>query len=486
MTDEAPDNDVAASTSIKVPVTANTGAILAVGLDLQEGKDIPKKQVRSWALWDWATQPFNSVLLTFVFVPLYLIAPPFLPADVATLPVTDPAYVAGIANLSSMFGLAVALAGVAIALLAPVLGQRADASGRRKFWLAIWTGLLVLSMLALFFVQGQPSFFILGISLMAVGSVFSEIAGVNYNAMLVQVSTPRTVGRVSGLGWGLGYIGGILALILIAVADRGFGWFGISGDNGLIYRIIAVGCAVWTIIFSLPIFLNVPEVPPSAKREKVSFFGSYAVLVKDIVRLFKTSRHTFWFLVASAVYRDGLAGVFTFGAILATGTFLFDSTELLIFGIVANLVAGLSTILSGRFDDKFGPRAVVLTALIGLVVAGLAVFFFHDSGKIAFWIGGLLLTVFVGPAQAASRSLLARVTPAGRESEIFGLWATTGRAASFISPSLFALFVAIAGVQYWGILGIVLVLAVGLVLMLLVKLPDLRPAEPEAVPGSIG
>jgi MFS transporter, UMF1 family len=472
------------STVRKVPTAANTGAILAVGLDLQDGKVIPKKQVRSWALWDWATQPFNSVLLTFVFVPLYLIAPPFLPAGVATLDKDAPPYIAAIADLSSQFGLAVALAGIAIALLAPVLGQRADASGRRKLWLGIWTGLLVLTMASLFFVQGQPSFFILGISLMAVGSVFSEIAGVNYNAMLVQVSTPKTVGRVSGLGWGLGYLGGILALIIIAVCDQGFGWFGIPGDNGLIYRIIAVGCAVWTVVFALPIFLNVPEVPPTTKRERVSFFRSYAVLVKDVIGLFKESRHTFWFLVASAVYRDGLAGVFTFGAILATGTFQFSSGELLVFGIVANLVAGVSTIVSGRFDDRFGPRAVVLTALIGLVIAGLGVFFFNDAGKITFWIGGLLLTVFVGPAQAASRSLLARVTPAGRESEIFGLWATTGRAASFISPALFAAFVAVAGVQLWGILGIVLVLIVGLVLMLLVKLPDLRAGAAGKPPGS--
>jgi len=475
-------DDGAGATSKKVPVAANTGAIRAVGLDLQDGKVIPKRQVRAWALWDWATQPFNSVLLTFVFVPLYLINTDFLPAGVADLPETDPAYVAGIADLSSQFGLAVALAGIAIALLAPVLGQRADASGRRKFWLAVWTGLLVLTMASLFFVQGQPSFFVLGITLMAVGSVFSEIAGVNYNAMLVQVSTPKTVGRVSGLGWGLGYIGGILALIIIAVLTQ-LDWFGLSGDNGMIYRIIAVGCAVWTIIFALPIFLNVPEVPPTVKRETVSFFKSYVVLVKDIARLFKESRHTFWFLVASAVYRDGLAGVFTFGAILATGTFQFTSNELLIFGIVANLIAGVSTILSGRFDDRFGPRAVVLTALVGLVVAGLGVFFFHDAGKLAFWIGGLLLTAFVGPAQAASRSLLARVTPAGRESEIFGLWATTGRAASFISPALFSLFVAIAGVQLWGILGIVVVLIVGLVLMLLVKLPDLRPASPNSLPA---
>jgi UMF1 family MFS transporter len=466
-----------------VPVLANTGAIAAVGLELQEGKVIPRKQVISWALWDWATQPFNSVILTFVFTALYLIGPDFLPADIASLPEDDPSYVAGIASLSSQFGWAIAAAGILIALLAPVLGQRADTSGRRKLQLGIFTGLLVATMFALFFVQASPAFFILGISLIAVGSVFSEIAGVNYNGMLVQVATPRTVGKVSGLGWGLGYIGGIVALVIVVVltfAD----WFGMDTSNGLVYRVIAVGCAVWAIIFSIPVFLNVPEVPPTAQRERVGFFRSYVVLVKDIIKLFKESRHTFWFLVASAVYRDGLAGVFAFGAVLATGSFAFTSNEVLIFGITANLVAGVSTIIAGRFDDRFGPRAVVLTALIGLVIAGLAIFIFHDSGKIIFWVFGLILTIFVGPAQAASRSLLARVTPVGRETEIFGLWATTGRAASFLSPLAWSVFISIAAAQYWGILGIVLVLAVGLVLMLLVRLPKLVPGK-EKLPGGL-
>ncbi|MGL4339125.1 MAG: MFS transporter [Rhodoglobus sp.] len=480
MADNVPDNEVVASTPPTTPDTGgsgDTGGSPTIGLDLQAGKIIPRKQVRSWALWDWAAQPFNSVILSFVFVAIYLVGPNFLGPEIAALPQDDPAYTAGIARLSSALGWAITAAGALIFLLAPVLGQRADVSGRRKFWLAIYTGLLVLSMAALFFVQGAPAFFVLGISLVALGIVFSEIAGVNYNAMLVQVSTPRTVGAISGLGWGLGYLGGIVALVLIVVSDQVFGWYGLPTENGLIYRVIAVGCALWTIVFSLPIFLNVPEIPAAAKRERVSFFRSYAVLVNDIVALFRESRHTFWFLIASAVYRDGLAGVFAFGAIIATGTFQFSATEVLVFGIAANLIAGVSTIVSGRVDDRFGPRAVVLFSLTGLVAAGLGVFLLHDEGKTVFWIGGLLLTIFVGPAQAASRSLLARVTPAGRESEIFGLWATTGRAASFISPLLWSSLIAITGAQYWGILGLVLVLAVGLVLILLVKLPELRPGH---------
>jgi UMF1 family MFS transporter len=454
------------ATPRKIPTAANTGAVAAVGLDLQADKVVPRKQVVSWAFWDWSNQPFNTVILTFIFTALYLVTDHFLTPEVAALADTDPIKVKALADLSSGLGYAVGAAGLLIALLAPVLGQRSDATGQRKRALGIATILVAVAMFALFFVQADPSFFILGISLVAIGSVISEIAGVNYNALLVQVSTPKTVGKVSGLGWGLGYIGGILALVIVVVAYF-FDWFGASEEMGL--RLVAVGCAIWSIVFAIPLFLNVPDPLPGPGREKVSFFQSYIVLFADIRRLYRDSRDTFWFLVASAVYRDGLAGVFTFGATIASISFGFSFIEVVIFGIAANLVAGVSTIISGRFDDLFGPRAVIVSALIGLVIAGLVVFALHDAGQFIFWIFGLLLCVFVGPAQAASRSLLARLTPAGREGEIFGLYATTGRAASFISPTLWAVFISIFGAQYWGVLGIVLVLAVGLVLMLLVR-----------------
>ena len=454
------------ATPRKIPTAANTGAVAAVGLDLQADKVIPRKQVVSWAFWDWSNQPFNTVILTFIFTALYLVTDHFLTPEVAALGDDDPIKVRALADLSSGLGFAVGAAGLVIALLAPVLGQRSDATGQRKRALGIATVLVAVTMFLLFFVQADPAFFILGISLVAIGSVLSEIAGVNYNALLVQVSTPKTVGKVSGLGWGLGYIGGILALVIVVVAFS-LDWFGATEEMGL--RLVAVGCAVWSIVFALPLFLNVPDPEPRAGREKVGFFASYGVLISDIRRLYRESRDTFWFLVASAVYRDGLAGVFTFGATIASITFGFGFLEVVAFGIAANLIAGVSTIVAGRFDDRFGPRAVILTALIGLVVAGIVVFFLHDSGKIIFWVFGLMLCLFVGPAQSASRSLLARLTPAGREGEIFGLYATTGRAASFISPMLWGAFIAIFGAQYWGVLGIVLVLAVGLVLMLLVR-----------------
>lgn len=451
------------------------------GLDLQANKKIPRSWVVAWAFWDWGGAAFNAVITTFVFTVYltssYFIAPAIVAARDGETAAKGPAhlaYASAEATLTAQLGAGLAIAGLLVALLAPVLGQRSDASGRRKLWLAINTGVVIVMTALMFFVQGAPAYFALGVGLVSVGTIFYEIATVNYNAMLIQVSTPRSVGKVSGLGWGFGYLGGIVLLLFVLLglvglsADSG-GFFGISHDDGLNIRLIAVIAALWTLAFSLPIMLTVPEIPVSARRVRVKFLASYRLLFHDIAALWRESRNTVLFLISSALFRDGLVGVFTFGGILAQGTFGFSSSQVIIFAVAANVVAGISTLISGLFDDRFGPKPVIVVSLIGLILAGLGVFFAHDAGQTAFWIGGLVLCLFVGPAQSASRSFLARVTPAGREGEVFGLYATTGRAVSFLAPLLFTTFIAISGAQYWGILGIVLVLAIGLVLLIPVK-----------------
>lgn len=449
---------------------ADTDALPVVGLTQNVGVKIPKRRVFSWALWDWATQPFASVITTFVFT-VYLTSSLFIPDDVRALGEGDPAYELALSVLSRDLGYAIAAAGVLVALFAPVFGQRSDRSGRRKLWLGINTALIVVAQVLMFFVEATPTFFWLGVTLVAAGNVFADIANVNYNAMLVQVATPKTVGRVSGLGWGFGYLGGIVALLVSFFGFIDGDWFGIGAENGIDIRAVALFCAVWTVIFTVPILIFVPEVPKQEGAPLGNFFTSYTILFRDVKALFRTSPTTFWFLLSSAVFRDGLAGVFTFGGVIAAVTFGFSASEVLIFGIAANLGAGLSTMIAGRFDDWFGPKNVILFSLGGLIVAGMALFFLRDAGTLPFWIAGMFLSLFTGPVQAASRSFLARVTPAGQEGQIFGLYATTGRAVSFITPTLWALAIGIGGAQYWGILGIMAVLAVGLVLMIFVKIP---------------
>lgn len=462
-------------------------AITAAGI---EERPVERRKVLSWALWDWATQPFNSVILTFVWVSLYLVSDAFLPAEVAAQNAdgsltcasggdATTEYCRGLADLSANYGWITFVAGILVLLLAPVLGQQADARGSKKRWVVGGTAALALLQFALFFVYPNPTFFWFGAIAVALGSVVNEIAGVSYNAMLIEVSTRKTVGRVSGLGWGLGYIGGILALLVVVIVTQ-LEWFGLDTSNGLAYRLIAVGAAAWTVVFALPFLFNVPEAPAREDRPKVGFLRSYRVLVGDLGKLFRTHRSTFWFLIASAVYRDGLAGIFAFGGILAAVSFGFSANEVMIFGIALNLVAGAATIIAGRIEDRVGPRAVIVWSLAVLILSALFVFFFREEGKTVFWIGGLILSAAVGPAQASSRSMLTRMTPPNMQGEIFGLYATTGRVMSFLSPWLWAAFIGWFGATHYGILGLTIVLLIGLLLLL--TLVGSRDAQPSAEP----
>jgi MFS transporter, UMF1 family len=489
MTEKTPDNAVGATPRPErpdlpdvpeIPRIAHTRAIGTVGQGSLAENPVPKKMVRAWALWDWGSAAFNAVVTTFVFS-TYLASQLFIDPAIVEAAAGDDrnaALVAAEAANTTVISSALLIAGFVIAVLAPILGQRSDGSGRRKLWLAINTGLVIAAMAAMFFVAPMPAYIYLGAALLAAGNIFFEFAAVNYNAMLVQVSTPSTVGRVSGFGWGMGYVGGIVLLIVLLVlfiqnfgADGANGILGVpSGADGgaLDVRFAILASAVWFAIFAIPVLRRVPEIPARERENRVSFFGSYRQLWGTVRRLASKNPNVLLFLLASAVFRDGLAAVFTFGAIIAAVVFRFSPAEVLYFAVAANVGAGIGTFIGGWLDDRLGAKNVIIGSLIGLVLAGSAVLFIGDS-KAGFWIAGLFLTLFVGPVQAASRSFLARITPPGREGEIFGLYATTGRAVSFLAPGLFTLIVGLTADTRFGIIGIVLVLLGGLALMIPVK-----------------
>ncbi len=421
------------------------------------------KTVLAWASWDWGAAAINAVMTTFVFT-VYLTSDLFGDKD---------------AN-SVVLGNGLAIAGLAIALLAPVTGLRSDAGGKRRFWLGVNTVIVALLTAACFFVFPEPRFLILGVTLIAAASVFSEFATVNYNAMLPQISTPKTIGKVSGFGWGMGYIGGIaaLAIVLFTLVTPIFPWAGASETDSLNLRLVALFSAVWFMGFGLPVLFAVPEIPGTAGGPRFTILQSYKELWRRVVALARADRHTVYFLFASAVFRDGLAAVFTFGGIIAAGTFGFPLTQVIIFAIAGNVVAAAGAMLGGWLDDRIGPKRVIVGSLLGLLIAGSGVFLSPDAS--GFWVFGLLLCLFVGPAQSSSRAFLARLAPAGQEGELFGLYATTGRAVSFLAPALFAASIALAAphvaqAQRYGILGILVVLLLGLLLLLPVRSP--HPAK---------
>lgn len=430
---------------------------LAGRTDVATHKSGRRGDVFAWSLWDWGGASFNAIVTTFVFS-VYL---------------TSTAAFGGSDYVSAQLGWWIGGAGFVIAVLAPITGLRSDGSGRRKLWLGVNTYVVVFLIAMMFFVEPKSERLFLGLFLIAAGTIFFEFASVNYNAMLHQVSNPRTIGKISGFGWSMGYFGGIVLLLILyfGFIHPDVGLFGVTGENGLSVRVSMLIAAAWFGLSALPLLIKVPEYhgPAAVMTKRVGFFRSYAVLGRDIAKLWRESRQTLGFLLASAIFRDGLTGVFTFGGILAAGTFGFSAGEVIIFAIAANVVAGISTLLIGTLDDRIGPKPVMVFALAGTIVAALAIFFLHSGGAIVFWIFGLIMCIFVGPAQSASRSFLSRIVPASRQGEMFGLYATTGKAATFIAPTAFALFVTLFGPQYWGILGIALTLLIGLVLLLPVQ-----------------
>ncbi|MGC2864486.1 MFS transporter [Corynebacterium glutamicum] len=426
-------------------------------------KPTPKPPIVPWAFWDWGSASFNAVLVTFIFS-VYL-----TDSVGATLPEGS--------NATSLYSMAVAIAGVIVAVVAPVMGRRSDIKGTRRRSLRMWTLVTVFLMFCLFTVKNtDPTFFWFGVAIMAIANITFEFAEVQYYAQLSQISTRENVGRVSGFGWSMGYFGGI---VLLLVCYLGFvagdgdtrGFLNLPIEDGMNIRLVAILAAVWFLVSAIPALLRVPEIEPqvAAEDHPKGLIAAYKDLFGQIAELWKQDRNSVYFLIAAAVFRDGLAGVFTFGAILAVSVYGLSAGDVLLFGVAANVVSALGALLGGFLDDRVGPKPIILISLTIMIIDAAVLFFVE--GPTNFWIFGLILCAFVGPAQSASRSYLTRLSPDGQEGQLFGLYATTGRAVSWMAPSLFGVFVGLTGDDRTGILAIALILLFGIVLLSMVKPP---------------
>jgi UMF1 family MFS transporter len=429
----------------------------------------------SFALWDGGMSAFSSVILTFVFAT-------YVTNAVATQgAVGEQAIKAAQDHGSQVLTSWQAAGAVAIALLAPLLGNLADSGGARNTLLRVTTLATVVTVALMPLIALDSSFLTLGAALIALAVVFSELAGVFVNSVLPEISTPADRGRVSGTAWAVGYWGSILclALVLVLFVMPGTGILGISGENGGNLRAIPLFVALWILLGTLPLMLWAPRhrgrglegrVPgdPAAAAPRWTPWQGYAAIVRRVVRAFREEPVTLAYLVASAIYRDGLGAVFSVAGVLAANAYGFSTVEVIIFGIAANLIAGIGVFLGGRIDDRVGSRAVIITGCAAIVVLGLVVF--AIDAKLVFWIMGLAICLFVGPVQSSSRNLLTRLSVPGRETENFGLYATTGRALGFLGTAAFSLSVWLFHDTRMGIIGIIVVIALGLLAFLPIRL----------------
>lgn len=372
-----------------------------------------------WALFDWGASPFFTLVITFIF-PTYFIR----------------GVVGDVDRGTALWGWAMTAAALLIGVLSPVLASIADAGGRRKPWLAAFVALAALAAAGLWTVRPEAGFILTALLLVVVADVANEVAQVFYNAMLPDLAPPGQIGRWSGWGWGLGYFSGIaaLAIVLLAFVQTDTPLFGLDKGTAEHVRVTGPFVALWLLLFALPLFFIVPDRAPAATGFGVRAREGLGTL-KRTLRSLGRERNLVRFLLARLIYADGLNTLFAFGGLYAAGTFGMSESEVILFGIAINLSAGVGAFAFGLLDDRLGSKPVILVALAGLMLCGLAALLVTSATL--FWVVAILLGIFVGPAQSASRSLMARLAPAAQRTELFGIYQLAGKVTAFLGPFLF-------------------------------------------------
>ena len=346
-----------------------------------------------------------------------------------------------------------------------MLGSVADSAGRRKPWLAVFSAYTAIGAALLWFSYPDPSFALYALVVFCIANISFEVAQVFYNAMLPTIASNEKIGRLSGWGWGLGYMGGLACLVLLLTvfiqADPPA--FGLDKEHAEHVRIIGPVVGAWFAIFCLPLFLFVPDTPSRNVPLHVAARDGVATLIATI-RKVKNYRNIAWFLCARLFYVDGMNTMFAFGAVYASGTFGMSTEEVIMFAIAMNVAAGIGAASFGWIDDYLGSKKTIVIALTGLILFGIPLLLVET--KLWFWIVGLPLGLFMGPAQASSRSLMARLAPAEVRTEMFGLFAFSGRATAYIGPFVLGTLTWMFDSQRIGMSTIVVFLGVGLLILL--------------------
>ena len=447
----------------------------------------------SWALFDWSNQPYHTLITTFIFAPYF-----------------TSAVVGDSVRGQELWGYAASVAGLIIALGSPVLGAMADAGGPRKPWIFWFQVVLVAGCLSLWWAtpDASSSIIVMALTAYVVATVGAEFSVVFNNAMLPSLTLKERMGRLSGYAWGLGYVAGIATLFVVllgfSLPDEPL--FGLDKATHEHDRMVGPLSAVWIAIFVIPLFLFTPDAPSAGLTKGEAAREG----IRNLVKTLKHARNygnVLLFLVARMLYNDGLLAIFSFGGIYAAGLFGWDITSLGIFGIVITVFATVGAFAGGWLDDRIGSKRTVIGAVLGLALATVIILtisvepidathrqetilfvltFVHElpaepalfasPGELTFLVAGILIGLFGGPAQAASRTLLARAAPPEMIGEFFGLYAFSGKATAFVAPFAIAVVTGLADSQRAGLTVVLVFLFAGLFLLFGVREPERAPA----------
>ncbi len=436
-----------------------------------------RKALWGWMFFDWANQPFHTLILTFTFAPYFV-------SQVAV----DPA------QGQAAWGYAISIGSIVIALAAPVLGAVADANGPRKPWILIFSALYVVGAAGLWGAAPGLTDPMPILAFLIVALIGAEFTGVFTNSLLPELGTRSEIGRISGSGWAMGYWGGLASLVIVLGLMAPMPGsektliglnpiFGLDPVRGEGARATGPMSAIWYIVFIIPFFLWTPD----AKRRVIASSAVFAGL-RDLKNTLVTlpSKGSFLaYLMSSMFYRDALSGLYIFGGIYAAGVLGWETFQLGVFGIVGALAGAAGAWFGGRVDERLGPKPVITVTILALMIVSAIIIttspdevLFIGVGSpdapsslptIVFYTCGAIIGATGGSLQAASRTMLTRQANEERMAEAFGIYALAGKATSFLAPFLIALMTDITGSQRIGITPVLLLFLVGLVLMLWVR-----------------
>jgi UMF1 family MFS transporter len=464
----------------------NTGIGVASGVSEIEPKT-SRAGLWGWMLFDWAAQPFFTVVTTFIFGPYFV-----------SRMAADPA--AG----QAAWGYGIAAAGFAIAILSPVLGSIADQTGPRKPWIGVFAAIKIFCLCMLWFAAPGSSLFWV-VFFFSLASVAAEFSTVFNDSMMPRLVSKADIGRVSNIAWGLGYLGGMIVLIFVVAFMAGSPEtgktiigvdpvFGLDPELGEDARATGPLSAAWYFIFILPMFFFTPDgrkgMPiGAAVREGLAE-------LKSTIGEVRRRSGILTFLIARMIYQDGVAALLALGGVFAASMFGWSITEIGIFGIILNVVAIVGCLIASRLDTALGSKHVVMVSLVMLTIATLGVVstgpgftlfgalqlpgadsggLFGTPAEKAYILYGLLIGLAFGPVQASSRSYLARSVTAHEAGRYFGLYALAGRATSFLAPFMVATVTALSGSPRFGMAMILLFLIGGMAVLWPTPYPADKP-----------
>ena len=404
------------------------------------------KTIFAWSMYDFANQPYTTLVITFIYSTYF--AKAIAPNEIIG---------------TALWSRAMTITALTVAFLSPIMGAIADKTGHRKLFLIFWTYVCIVGSFALYY--PLPGEIYKALFWVVISNVGFEMGGLFCNAYLPDIAPKDKIGRISGYGWSLGYLGGLIALgigymFLVSPENPMFGFSKELGEN---IRATNIMVAIWFIIFSIPVFMGLSGTAKLNKSSSKNIWSDSFLEIKSTFSNIKKYKELVKFLIARIFYNDGLITIIAFGGIYAAGTFNFTFEDIFLFGIVLNITAGLGAFALGFLDDMIGGKKTVQVSNVGLIFACLLAVF--TKSVTVFWFSGILIGIFMGSNQAASRSLMARFIPENKENEFFGFFAFTGKATAFLGPLLLGLVTQAFNSQRHGIFVVVVLLLTGFFLM---------------------